>query len=94
MGEGFGTDPAAMAGFASTLHTAATDLAALGDSLPDMPDAGEVSADMASVLSHLTAVVAELVTGVTAAGDSVSAGGSDYAEGEDVSRRSFDIETG
>lgn len=76
---GFGTDPDAMQGFASTLRTAATHLAALGEAPPAMPDAGEVSGDMANVISHLMNGGAELITGVTAAGDAVAAGGGDYA---------------
>ncbi|MGH3907489.1 MAG: hypothetical protein ACRDTE_25425 [Pseudonocardiaceae bacterium] len=64
-------------------------LASLGDSVPALPDAGDVSADMAAVVSHLVAVTAELITGVTGAGDLIAAGGVDYADAEDTSRQDF-----
>lgn len=84
------TDPAVMERLASTLHGKATTLASVGGSVPGTPDAGEVSADMAVVLSQLVAATAELVTGVTAAGDAVASGGAEYAESEQTNRRSFD----
>jgi uncharacterized protein YukE len=84
------TDPAVMERLASTLHGKATTLASVGSSVPGTPDAGEVSADMAVVLSQLVAATAELVTGVTAAGDAVASGGAEYTDSERTNRRSFD----
>ncbi|MDQ4021818.1 MAG: hypothetical protein M3257_09385 [Actinomycetota bacterium] len=84
------TDPAVMEGLASTLRHSATTMASVGGSVPDTPDAGEVSADMAVVLSQLVAATAELVSGVTAAGDALASGGAEYAESEQTNRRSFD----
>jgi hypothetical protein len=75
---------------ASILRGSATTLAALGRSVPGIPNAGEVSADMAIVLSQLVAATAELVTGVTAASDAVASGGAEYVESEQTNRRSLD----
>jgi hypothetical protein len=57
--------------------------------VPGMPDAGDVSADMAAMLSHLVATTAELITGITGAGDLIAVGGADSAEAEDAGRRTF-----
>lgn len=89
MSEGYRADLNAMDGFAGRLHAAGVPLSSVGDSVPGMPDAGAVSADMAAVVSHLVAVTTELITGVTWAGDLVAAGGADYAEVEDTGRQDF-----
>lgn len=89
MSGGYRTDLDVMESFASSLRAAGVSLASVGDSVPSMPDAGDVSADMAAVLSHLVAVTGELITGVTGAGDLLAAGGVDYAEAEDAGRRDF-----
>ncbi|MGH3902962.1 MAG: hypothetical protein ACRDTE_01995 [Pseudonocardiaceae bacterium] len=87
---GFGADPAAMEDIAGTLHSGVARLDSLADSLPGMPDGGELSGDMAAALSNFARCAAELVMGISTAGDHVAAGGAEYAEADDSGRRGFE----
>lgn len=78
-----------MESLASTLRNAGVNLAAVGDSIPANPEAGEVSAEMTAVLAHFVGSAGELITGVTAAGDQIAAGGGEYADSESVNRNTF-----
>lgn len=89
-GQGYGVDPAAMEDLAATLRGGVAALDPLADSLPSMPDAGELSGEMAGALSNFARGAAELMMGVSTAGDHVAAGGAEYAGAEDAGRRGFE----
>lgn len=89
MTQGFDTDTDLMRNLAGTLHRASATLDSIGASVPGAPDAGEVSAAMAGVLSHLTRSAGELVVGAAAAGDELHKGADDFDASEDAAERSF-----
>ncbi|MGH3972992.1 MAG: hypothetical protein ACRDS9_06675 [Pseudonocardiaceae bacterium] len=89
MTSGFKVDPALMETMAGTLRNAGLALDSAGNGAPTAPDAGDVTADIAALIGHLTNSAGELVVGVTAAGDAIARGGEDYLEAEDSGHQSF-----
>jgi hypothetical protein len=89
MTSGFKADPALMETMAGTLRNAGLALDSAGNGAPTAPDAGDVTADIAALIGHLTNSAGELVVGVTAAGDAIAQGGADYLEAEGSGRQSF-----
>lgn len=89
MTDGFQADPGELASMASMLRDAGSALDSAGSGMPGTPDAGEVTADLTAVMSHLADSAGELVLAVSAAGDAVAQGGTDYAAMDSSGRQSF-----
>ncbi len=82
MTDGFSLD-GTLQGLASTLRAAGTTLGGIG-AAPPAPDAGEVTGDMAMLMVEFTERAAELVLGVSTAGDDVATGSEAYMSMEDA----------
>ena len=75
----FLVDPGVIDGLASGLRSGSAGLERLGGSVPAVPDAGEVSGQMAGLMSKLVDAAGEFSTGMAAAGDAVAEGAQSYA---------------
>lgn len=75
-------------GLASTLRTAGTVLGGVGTP-PPAPNAGEVSGDIAMLMVAFTDSAAELVLGVSIAGDNVAAGSETYLSAEQAAEQNL-----
>lgn len=89
MSSGFSVDPGVLDGVAGMLRGGADSLNDLAGSVPGVPDAGSVSADMAKVIAHQVEAAGEYAIGVAAAGQAVAEGGKEYRETDDAARRSL-----
>ncbi|MPY85790.1 MAG: hypothetical protein GEV00_21405 [Actinophytocola sp.] len=79
----------ALSGFAAKLRNASTDLENI-TSPPEVPEAGDATGILGSILSHLTQSMDGAVTGLGAAGDAVANGGDIFQNTEDTNRGSMD----
>lgn len=79
----------ALEGFASRLRNAASGLEGLS-APPDIPDAGEDSGLLASMLSHFTSSMKSASTGTSAAGDAVASSRNVFDEVEGGAKSSFE----
>ncbi len=61
----------------------------LGDSVPDVPDAGEVTGALAGALTHLVAAAGQYSTGLALAGVVVRETQQDYRATDDACARTF-----
>lgn len=82
-------DQTALDNFASKLRNASTDLEATANP-PEVPEAGEATGLIASMLSHMTLSMDGAVTGLGAAGDAVAAGREVFQVTEDDNRGRMD----
>jgi hypothetical protein len=89
MASGFSVDPGILDGVAAMLRGGADSLNDLAGSVPGVPDAGPVSADMANVIAHQVEAAGEYAIGVAAAGQAVAEGGKAYRETDDAAKRSL-----
>lgn len=78
--KGFEVDPHALESIANTFHNASTDLDALGKSVPGTPDAGDGTAAVTGILSHLVENASSLVLGMAGASDDVTEVNKTYEE--------------
>lgn len=85
-GEGFTADRDVIEGVARMLRSGSHSIENLGGSVPGVPDAGEVSAVMASLMSKLIDAAAEVSTGVAAAADEVEHSAQTYGESDQAAR--------
>lgn len=74
---GFGVDPVQLDAVAARLDAAGA-AAVEGVGEPVVPDAGEVSGEVGTLMAHLVAQAAELAGGLTAAGHGVAASSAEY----------------
>ncbi|MGH3623060.1 MAG: hypothetical protein ACRDQ5_14900 [Sciscionella sp.] len=81
-GGGFDADPGVIDGLAGALRSGSSGLEELGGSVPGTPDAGDISADMGSLMSKLVDAAGEFSTGLAAAGDALTQTGEDYFTAE------------
>lgn len=65
-------------GVARTFNRAHRELDAIGNSVPAVPDAGDGTAAVASMMSHLVENTSSLVLGLAGAGDDVAEVASEY----------------
>lgn len=82
-------DQTALNGFAAKLRNASTDLENTTNP-PEVPEAGDATGILGSMLSHLTQSMAGAVTGLGAAGDAVANGQDIFQETEDTNRGDMD----
>ncbi len=80
---GFQVDPGLLESIASSLRNSGTSLADTAGSPPEPPDAGELTGQMSELMAAFMDGTAELVAGVSAAGDAVADGGTTYGETDD-----------
>lgn len=80
MSDSLVVDQAGMDVVAGKLLDAARALDAAGARSPGTPRAGDVTADMAAMLGHLTSLAGELALGVAGAGEAVNRARTRYAE--------------
>lgn len=73
-------------GLASTLRTAGSNLGGIG-APPATPDAGDLTGNLAMMMVGFTDSAAEVVLGVSVAGDNVAAGSETYLNMEDSARQ-------
>lgn len=85
-GEGFTADPNVIEGLARMLRNGSQSMEDLVGSVPGVPDAGEVSAVMASLMSKLTDAAGEVSTGVAAAADELEHSARTYRECDQAAR--------
>jgi hypothetical protein len=89
MAEAFDVDPALLGGIAGRLRRAGDELDALGGSMPDTPDAGEVSGALGAVLAHLAAGAGNLVVGLREVGDRVTSSRDGYVDADTDAARGY-----
>ncbi len=82
-------DPALLESLAGALRTSGTALNEAGAAQPPMPDGGDMTADMAALLSTFTEATGHLAMGMWWAGDQVAVGGGEYSETEQTVHGSF-----
>lgn len=85
-GGGFTADLGVIDGVARMLRSGSQAIEDLAGSVPGVPDAGEVSAVMASLMSKLTDAADEVSTGVAAAADEVERSAQTYGESDQAAR--------
>lgn len=78
----------ALDSIAGKLRTAGTDLENIADP-PEVPEAGDATGVLASLLSHLTLSVDGVITGLGAAGDAVATSRETFQQTEDTNRDSM-----
>ncbi|HEY9474747.1 MAG TPA: hypothetical protein VIS06_12960 [Mycobacteriales bacterium] len=86
--DGYTVDPALLRRLGRSLQSNGESLDSLGAAVPDLPDAGEVSGEMAELVGLLTGAAGELSIRLRAAGDAVARGGAIYADAEEGSYNS------
>lgn len=86
-GDGFDADEGVISSVAHMLRSGAESIDALADSVPRVPDAGEVSGPMGLLVWRLVDAAAEAATGAAVAAASVEQGGRAYAEVDERARR-------
>ena len=86
--DGYTVDPALLRRLGRSLQGSGESLDSLGAAVPDPPDAGEVSVEMAELVGLLTGAAGELSIRLCAAGDAVAQGGAIYADAEEGSYNS------
>lgn len=87
MTDGYGVN-GTLEGLSSTLRNAGSQLAGIG-APPPTPDAGDLTGILAMMMVAFTDSAAEVVLGVSIAGDHVAAGSETYLNMEDVARQSL-----
>lgn len=86
---GYEVDPGVLKGIAGTLRNASSDLDQVGNSVPEIPEAGDATPALAAILAQLTDNAGQLVLGLAAAGESVSSAGTRYADDDAAARDTF-----
>jgi hypothetical protein len=86
---GTDADLPALAAIARRLSQSADELDELGENLPSLPNAGDVSGVMGSVIAHLTEIAGNMVVGMKAASDQVTKSHQDYASNDRAAAQSF-----
>lgn len=81
-GEGFTADPGVLEDVARMLRSGSRSIEDLGGSVPGVPNAGDVSGVMGSLLSKFADTTGEVSTGVAAAADEVERSAQTYAESD------------
>jgi hypothetical protein len=89
MRDGFMVDHTTMGTVWRELRGGHRVLEELGDSVPDAPDAGEVTGALAGALTHLVAAAGQYSTGLALAGDAVRETQRDYLATDDAWARTF-----
>jgi hypothetical protein len=89
MAEGFTADLSVIEGVVRMLRSGSQSVKDLGGSVPQAPDAGEVSAVMASMMSKLAEAAGEVSTGVAVAADEVERSAQTYRESDQVARHNL-----
>jgi hypothetical protein len=85
----FQTDPGVIANLAKMLHSGADSLDSLAGSVPGVPDAGDLSGQMAALIAKQVGAAGEMAVGVSAAADAVTQGGKAYTETDHAAQRSL-----
>jgi hypothetical protein len=89
MGGGFQADSGVIENLSKTLRGGADSLNNLAGSVPAVPDAGDVSGQMAVLIAKQVDAAGEIAVGVGAAGDAVAQGGTAYTETDQAVQRSL-----
>jgi hypothetical protein len=79
MGAGFTADQGLIDNLARMLRGGADSLNGLAGSVPGVPDAGDVSGEMAALIAKQVDAAGEIAVGVGAAATAVTQGGQAYA---------------
>jgi hypothetical protein len=88
-GDGFLVDDGVITGVADMLRRGSDGLEKVGGSVPEAPDAGEVSGVMGVLMSKLVDAAGEVSTGAAAAAAAVEEGGRAYVETDQAATRSL-----
>jgi hypothetical protein len=86
---GFDVDRNALSWIAKLLSAGSDDLEAIGRSVPDVPDAGPVTGDLAAVLSALLEAGGEVALGLEAASTAVSESSTAYSASDEATASRF-----
>lgn len=76
-------------GIARTLRNASSDLDKVGNSILATPDAGDATPALAAILAQLSDNAGQLVRGLAAVADTVSAASAQYNEDDAAARDTF-----
>ncbi|RZS37044.1 hypothetical protein EV193_106280 [Herbihabitans rhizosphaerae] len=86
-GQGYQVAVSGVGAAGKALGVASEDLNNLAPSAPGMPDAGDLSGDLAQMISKLTGAAGEIVLGTGAAAEAVNVSGKSYFQTDDAVAR-------
>jgi hypothetical protein len=89
VGGKFSADPGVIDNLASMLRSGSDGLNNLAGSVPGVPNAGDVSGQMAVLIAKQVGAAGEIAVGAGAAADAVSQGGTAYTETDHAAAQSL-----